>query len=206
MSSVIYVEGGAKGADSKVQKIRCQQAFHKLLDRMGFTGRKPKLKACGSRKDVYKDFCTAHAVQKKDWIAMWIDSEDPMADFEKAWAHLATVTTVAKWKKPKGATDDQVLFMSTCMETWIVADRKSLRAHYGKDLHEKTLPPLNNLEKRDRHDVQDRLELATKDCTNAFEKGEPSYLVFGQLNPSALASLPSFVRTQRILAEKLKKR
>ena len=36
MSAYIYIEGGARGADSKYLYIRCQEAFHKLLDRMGF--------------------------------------------------------------------------------------------------------------------------------------------------------------------------
>ena len=45
MSARIYIEGGAKGHDSKEVKLRCQEAFHKLLDKMGFKGRKPRLKA-----------------------------------------------------------------------------------------------------------------------------------------------------------------
>ena len=203
MSARIYIEGGAKGPDSKEIKIRCQEAFHKLLDKMGIK-RKPRLKACGGRQSVYDDFCTAHASQTADYVAMLIDSEDPITDVEKTWAHLESVTTVPKWDKPNGAIDEQVLFMTTCMETWLIADRATLRQHYGDKLQETALFPLNDLEKRQRHAVQDAIINATRKCSNAFKKGERSYAVLGKLNPSGLDSLPSFARVAKILKKKLK--
>lgn len=151
VSACIYLEGGAKGPDSKYLTIACQQAFHKLLALAGFTGRMPKLVACGGRGSVYDRFCTAHRAATGEFVAMWIDSEEPMADIELAWKHLSAVTTVPVWDQPNGANDDQVLFMTTCMETWIVADRKTLQAHYGALLQEGALPPLNQLEQRSRY-------------------------------------------------------
>ncbi len=204
MSAFIYLEGGATGANSKYLDIRCEEAFHKLLDRMGFKGRKPRLIACGGRQDVFDRFQTAHRNGGTNYIAMWIDSEDPMADIEAAWKHLGSVRTVAVWAKPKGATDDQVLFMTTCMETWIVADRAALREHYGHRLKENQLPPLAGLEGRNRHEVQEKLERATKHCQNAYAKGKRSFDVLAKLDPTVLAvHLPSFVRVDRILKTKL---
>jgi len=200
----IYIEGGASGPNSKNLTVRCQQAFHTILHRMGFEGRKPRLKACGGRVSVYEDFCTAHNAGGGGYVAIWIDSEEPMADIEQTWKHLAEVTTVAAWEKPGGAADDQVLFMTTCMETWIVADRAVLRSHYGHKLRENALPPLSGLEGRDRHDVQDRLERATQDCKNAFAKGKRSFDVLEKLDPAVLKQhLPSCVRVDRILTDKL---
>jgi hypothetical protein len=136
--------------------------------------------------------------------ALWIDSEEPMADIEKAWKHLAKLTTVAAWERPNGAEDDQVLFMTTCMETWIVADRAALRTHYKQKLNENPLPHPIGLEARKRHDVQDRLERATKDCPNAYAKGRRSFEILEKLDPAVLKQyLPSFVRVFRILNEKL---
>lgn len=204
MKSYIYVEGGGSGRDSKRTDIQCQQAFHKLLAKLGFTGRKPRLVACGGRQAVYGRFVTRHSGGGTGYVAMWIDSEEPMADIEQAWKHLAEVTSVAVWERPDGAEDDQVLFMTTCMETWIVADRNLLRSHYGHKLNENALPPLNGLEGRARHDVQDRLERATKDCKNAFAKGKRSFEVLEELDPAVLRQhLPSFVRVRRILNAKL---
>ena len=209
MSNYIYIEGGASGSNpdgssSKYLTIRCQEAFHTLLDRMGFKGRKPRLVACGGRARVYADFCTAHEAGGAGYRAMWIDSEEPMADIEQAWQHLASVTTVPTWERPNGATDDQVLFMTTCMETWIVADRSALRSLYGNRLQENALPPSNGLETRDRHYVQGRLIHATRNCKNAFAKGKRSFEVLEKLDADILKQhLPSFVRVDRILNEKL---
>jgi hypothetical protein len=171
VTATIYIEGGAKGKKSNYLNTKCQEAFHKLLDKMGFTGRKPRLVACGGRQNVFDKFCTKLKTTSAEYIAMWIDSEEPMQDIDNTWQHLAAVTTVAPWTKPVGANDDQVLFMATCMETWIVTDRNTLLSHYGKSLHEKHLPALNNVESLGRDVVQNQLIQATKSCDKPYAKG-----------------------------------
>ncbi|MHB8524220.1 MAG: DUF4276 family protein [Limisphaerales bacterium] len=204
MSAYIYLEGGRTGAGSKDLNIRCQEGFHKLLDRMGFKGRKPRLVACGGRGAVYDRFVIEHSAEGARYVAMWIDSEEPMINREAAWEHLRKVRTVPQWERPEGAEDDQVLLMTTCMETWIVADRAVLREHYGSDLQESALPSLVELENRERHDVQAKLEHATRNCTNAYGKGKRSFEILGQLTADVLKEfLPSFVRVRRILNQKL---
>ena len=210
MSAYVYLEGGASGPNSdgtssKYLTIRCQRTFHTLLDRMGFKKRKPRLVACGGRGRVYDRFCTAHdLVGAGGYVAIWIDSVEPMADIEASWKHLANVTTVAAWQKPAGAKDDQVLFMTTCMETWIVADRATLREHFKQQLNENPLPTLTDVERRTRASVQDALIAATKDCQNAYAKGKQSYNVLEKLDPAVLKQhLPSFVRVARIFEQKL---
>lgn len=207
MSACIYIEGGATGPGSKELSIRCQEAFHKLLDHMGFEDwkkKQPHLVACGGRKAVYDRFCIALEMSGGEYVAMWIDSEEPMANIEKAWNHLQQVTTVPRWESPAGAKDEQVLFMATCMETWIVADIAALKEHYGQYLQESALPPLVALENRDRHDVQEKLIKASRNCSNAYSKGKRSFDVLAKLNPATLRQhLPSFVRVERILRDKL---
>lgn len=208
MSAILFIEGGASGANSKELTIRCQKAFHRLLERMDLDlqRRKPKLRACGGRDRVFRDFRTEMQAGDHDYIAMWIDSEEPMADIEQTWKHLARVTTVAPWKKPDGAMDDQVLFMTTCMETWIVADRAALREHYHpkQSLNESPLPSTTDLEARQRHEVQQALERATENCKNGYSKGRRSFEIFEKLDPAILKRhLPSFARVHRILKAKL---
>ncbi len=205
MNAYIYIEGGAKGEDSKYQRIQCQEAFHKLLSRMGFTGRKPRLVACGGRDSVYDRFCTKHGSSgDHEYIAMWIDSEEPMTDIENAWGHLRQVKTVTPWEKPSDANDHQVLFMTTCMETWIAADRQAMRDRFGTNLQENALPPLNGLEQRSRQDVQKKIAHATRTGDTPYKKGKCSFDLLGKLDPSTLKKhLPSFVRVDRILKEKL---
>ncbi len=197
MSAHLYIEGG----ESKEDQIRCREGFRKLIEKSGFTGRMPRLSACGGRGSAFDDFKTAHARRSADnFIAMLIDSEDPIDDVEQTWDHLKIRDN---WDKPEGAEDDQVLFMTTCMETWIVADHDALKKHYKHKLQESALPSLTNLENRDRHAVQDSLTHATRNCSNSYAKGKRSFVVLGTLAPSALNSLPSFARMIRILKAKL---
>lgn len=183
---------------------RCREGFRKLLAKCGFaqSKRMPRLVPCGGRKSTLDDFKARHARSSPgDYIAMLIDSEDPLTDLNVTWRHLRKRD---KWAKPNGATDDQVLFMTTCMETWIVSDRDALKKHYRQDLNENSLPPLSNLEGRARGFVQGALSKATKNCSNCYEKGKRSFEVLGKLDPAILRQyLPSFDRAWRILDAKL---
>lgn len=216
MSAHLYIEG----AESKEDQIRCREGFRKLFAKLGFADQKrmPRLTACGGRDSAFDDFKTAHTGSMPGhFVAMLIDSEDPMADIEQAWVHLKTRDN---WDRPAEAEDEQVLFMTTCMESWIAADRETLKAHYGHNLQENALPPTDNLENRSRADVHDRLAHATRNCANAYQKGKRSFVVVGELNPVALEAdqrspakakepgppnplLPSFARVKRILTAKL---
>ncbi|MCB1087353.1 MAG: DUF4276 family protein [Verrucomicrobiae bacterium] len=198
VSAHLYIEG----AESKEDQIRCREGFRRLLEKAGFKGRMPRLSACGGRNSAFDDFQTAHRGAKPGhFVAMLIDSEEPVADREQTWDHLATRDG---WEKPDGASDEQVLFMTTCMETWIVADRATLTAHYGHRLQENALPPPNDLEARGRADVHANLVHATRGCSNAYQKGRRSFAVVGELNPVTLEELlPSFARAKRILNSKL---
>ena len=198
VKAVIYIEGGGKTNDLR---RRCREGFRRLLESSGFRGRMPALVASGSRGEAFKAFRSAHEGAKADYVAMLIDSEDPMEDIEKAWEHLARRDG---WKKPEGAEDTHVLLMVTCMETWIVADRRTLEGHYGEKFRESALPPVHDLESRRRQYVQNALEKATENCTNAYQKGKRSFEVLAKLEPSTLKEyLPSFVRVCRILDERL---
>jgi hypothetical protein len=119
----------------------------------------------------------------------------------KTWAHLQKRD---RWHQPAAATDDQVLLMTTCMETWLASDRAALKEHYGAKLKENALPPLVNMESRDRHDIHDALCKATDGCKNKYEKGKRSFEVVAGLTPGELRKhLPSFERIERILKVKL---
>jgi hypothetical protein len=145
VSSKIFLEGGG---DARDLQIRCREGFHKLLERCGYAGRLPRLVPSGGRGAAFDAFKTALASARQgDFVALWIDSEDPMANIEATWEHLQARD---HWARPNGATNEPVLLMTTCMETWIVADRATLAEHYGADLQESALPALHNLEGRAR--------------------------------------------------------
>lgn len=197
----IYLEGG--GNDSKELKTRCREGFSELFEKFELP-RRPALVACGGRDEAFKRFGIAHSRSNaQDSALLLIDSEDPMSDIEQTWNHLKVRDP--SWIRPDRSSDDQVLMMTTCMETWIIADREILKKYYGSEFRENQLPSPVEIESRDRHAVQESLRAATKDCKNRFEKGKQSFLVLAVLTPATLAvHLPSFVRVLRILKEKLK--
>jgi hypothetical protein len=198
VSAIIYLEGGG---DSKELHARCREGFRRLLEGCGLQGRMPRLVACGGRDAAFGDFLFAHRGKVAAFVAMWIDSEDFPADVEATWGHLKARDS---WAKPADAHDEQVLFMTTCMETWLVTDRAALREYFGNKLQESALPPLKDLERRKRHDIQDGLAYASRNCLNPYSKGKRSFEVLAKLTPAVLEQyLPSFVRDRRILREKL---
>ena len=149
----------------------------------------PNIIAKGGRGAAYEAFKFRHLKRRAgDFVAMMIDSEEPLAQLEATWPHLKQRD---QWARPAGAIDDQVLFMTTCMETWIVSDRVSLKKHFGQHLKEKGLTPLDGLEKRGRHDVQDALIKATRSCPNAYQKGERSYAILGRVGPCRPQGAPT---------------
>ena len=201
MSARVYLEGGG---NSKEGKVRCREGFRKLFEKCGFTGRMPALVACGSRDDAYDDFKTAHSkAPSGDFISLLVDSEEPVADIEKTWDHVRQ-RTGDNWSRPVGADDEQLLFMTTSMETWILTDRDALKAHFGPRLNESALPPVQNVEQRDRRGILNALQNASRNCPGPYTKGPKSFELLGKLNPAVLEQhLPSFGRTRRILNGKL---
>ena len=195
MSAVVFLEGGG---DTESLRRKCREAFRKLLINCGFSGRLPQLRACGSRENAFKEFAVADAHSGRvDYVAMLIDSEAPVADVERTWDHLRRRD---RWRKPSDATDDQVLFMVTSMETWIATDHEALRKRFPRDFNGKRLPEPNRIEVRHRNDVLTALKRATN---NRYSKGATSFELLGSLYPGTLQQLPSFRRARRILNEKL---
>lgn len=195
MSAELYIEGGG----DRQLNARCREAFTKLLANCGLQGRMPHVVACGSRNSAFKRFRTAHELRNsKGYVALWIDSEDPIADTEKTWEHLTNRDPA--WKRPAGAKDEQVLLMTTCMETWFVADREAIKQHFHGTIQESVLPK-DRLETRHRQEIQAALVKATKKCSNAYKKGD--FGVLAKLNPTTLEALPSFARVRRILNKRL---
>ena len=194
VNAIIYLEGGG---ESKELHSRCREGFHKLLEKNGFKGKMPRLKACGSRNSAFNDFRIAHQSKTHPFIALWIDSEDPVADIEKTWEHLEKRDG---WEKPEKSSNEQVLFMTTSMETLIATDRNALKECFKNNLQESALPPLNNLESKNRKELFDILKHATRNCPSQYEKGKKSFELLGLLDAKTLRQyLPSVERTWRIL-------
>ena len=196
----IYAEGG--GPAGRTANIRCREGFTRLLENCGLNSRNFDVIACGGRGEAWNDFQDAHADAAGGYyVALLIDSESPLADTDEVWQHISGND---RWQRPSDAQDDQLLLMTRCMETWIVADRSTLTEQFGPDFHSDELPELDNLEEVSPGNLASRLEDATLLCTDPYSKGRISFEVLGKLNPDVLEEyLPSFRRARRILTEKL---
>ncbi len=138
-----------------------------------------------------------------------VDSEDTVdlqSEFSHggatAWEHLQSRDG---WPRPLGTDDDQAQMMVTCMETWILSDRKTLRKVFGAKLQISALLPVNDLEQRSRSDVLLSLENTTHNCDpdKAYSKGKRSFQVLAELDPGTLMSLPHFERLIQALNNRL---
>lgn len=130
MDVKIYIEGGG---NSKEEMARCREGFRKLIEKAGFADRMPRTVACGGRNEAFNDFQTG--LKNNDQVSLLlVDSEDPVselterADHDFAWRHLQARDN---WTKPPGTGNHQAMLMATCMESWICAERQTLREHYG---------------------------------------------------------------------------
>ncbi len=150
----------------------------------------PEIVACGSRNQTFKDFKVA--LQDSSILAiMLIDSEDPVV--LSPWAHLKIRDG---WLQPSNTTENQVQFMTTCMETWLMADPEALKSFFGAGFKAGKSLPITNLESRPRDKVQDALADATRDCgrTRKYQKGKRSFQALAKLNPSVLIQSKYFKR------------
>ncbi len=198
MKVTIFLEGGG---DNEIQKTQCRKGFQQLFERAGFTRPKtPALVACGGRHQAFNKFRAALAADQEAYLILLVDSEDPVAnpgespDADAVWKHLKKRDG---WERPANTNNDQAQLMTTCMETWVMADQAALKKFFGSALQVSALLPLLNLEARGRHEVQDKLEHATRNCgkDRSYAKGKKSFAVLAALNPPVLQQhLPHFRR------------
>lgn len=157
----LFVEGGG---DSNALRTACREGFTTFITRAGLT-RRPRVVACGSRRDAFDSFRTE--VAQGDEAMLLVDSEAPVfADCQQPpadpmtwmpWAHLGRQPGDG-WEKPRGSADTDCHLMIQCMETWFLADRAVLSTFFNPGFRSSELPPTaNSLESIAKSDVYDAL-------------------------------------------------
>lgn len=188
----LYVEGGG---DSAALKTACRQGFTQFITNAG-TGQRPRIVACGSRRDAYDSYCTA--IASGEDAVLLVDSEAPVAhqhqqgqDAEwQPWQHLKQRPGDG-WERPEGAPDTDCHLMVQCMESWLIADPATLKAFFGQGFRENQLPATaNSVESVAKTQVYSALAKATKDCkTKAqYGKGEHSFKLLGNIDPTKVTA------------------
>jgi hypothetical protein len=198
----LYVEGGG---DSQILKTACRKGFAEFLEKAGLKNRMPRIFACGSRQQAYKDFCTAIANAEDAFLL--VDSEDLVAPHHQQgalntwlpWDHLKSRD---QWVMPSGATNLQCHLMTVVTESWFLADQATLTTFFGQGFNPKPLPSLaNGVESIGKLQVFQALETATSKCkTKApYGKGEHSFKILALINPAQVIAASPWV--QRFIDE-----
>ncbi len=182
----IYIEGGG---ENERLRTRCREAFRVLLSKTGYAGKMPKLIACGSRMNAFKNFSDSLKLHPGSLSILLVDSEDTVKNLspdphsDMAWIHL---NLRDGWIRPTDTEPYQALIMATSMETWIATDREALKAFFGKDLQENALPTLPQIESQNRKEVFKKLEHATRNGKRPYQKGDQSFKILETLDPTTL--------------------
>ena len=190
---ILYVEGGGS---ARPLKTACRRGFRRFLEKAGFEGQMPRVVASGSRSQAYRDFCTA--TRQGTPALLLIDSESPIhrkhqtsSDFNKwrPWLHLANREGDG-WRHPDSAKDQDCHFMVQCMESWFLADRKTLKNFFGTGFKTSALPASEKpIETVPKEDIFSSLKKATKGCQTkgTYGKGSHSFEILGEIDPHKIA-------------------
>jgi hypothetical protein len=184
----LFVEGGG---DRKPLESECRAGFRVFITRTGMKKR-PRIVACGSRRNAYDSFC--QAIQNGEEAFLLIDSEDAVnaqyqqgqPDTWRPWAHLKNRQGDG-WDMPAGAHEIQCHLMVQVMESWFLSDRGALRTFFGQGFRDNALPAANNaIEGMAKQQVYDALAQATSNCKTkaAYGKGEHSFKLLKEIDPA----------------------
>jgi len=189
MKCVIYVEGGGDRDDLRA---KCRRGFRVLLEKKGFKGRMPGIRAHGGREQTFKAFLHAWEQRSEDeLVLLLVDSESPHDISNPKWQHLQDRRGDG-WEPPIGATEDDVFLMVQVMETWLLADRGAWERYFGKGFNAAALPSRAHLEDEPKKDVYDKIATATRGAKTkgVYGKGSHSFDLLALVDPDKIATLP----------------
>ncbi len=184
MKFTLFIEGGG---EVRRQHALFRSGWASFFGKAGLAGRRmPTVEAGGARSTTFELFKHAIRTRKPGEIPLLlVDSEDlvPLED-RPSWEHLRT-RREDRWDKPEGAGDDDAYLMICCMETWLVADRKTLKDFFGQNWRDKALPEWPAPEKISKQQVWDALKKATAGCARKhYAKGKVSFELLGKIDPA----------------------
>ncbi len=85
---------------------------------------------------------------------------------------------------PYGVTDASVYLMVQVMETWFLADRETLKLHFGRSFNERHINQWSELEEAPKEDILHGIKMATRKCSRPYTKGATSFAILGKIDPA----------------------
>ena len=178
MTVKLYVEGG--GDHDKSLATACRRGFSEYLRKAGLAGQMPRIIVCGARSLAFRDFEKAIR-DAGDLAVLLVDSETEV--LSTPWEHVAN-RPGDLWKKPALATDNQLHFMTQCMEAWFYCDKDAIAAFYKRGFRVGKLSKHVDIEKISKQDLFEGLKQATKECQKGeYAKGGHSFQILAMIDP-----------------------
>ncbi|MCU0655955.1 MAG: DUF4276 family protein [Polyangiaceae bacterium] len=176
----VFVEGGG---DDNETRTNCRQGFSEFFRKLLPGLPMPRVVSCGPREQAWSDFQAALHDEKVTPVLL-VDAEGPVRQ-GSWWRHLEERDC---WKKPAEASEEQVLLMIQCMESWLLADVELLRNFYGEGFNEKSIPKTNDLADVDKQQLNAALKNATRHARTKgeYHKTKHGLVLVGKLNPRIL--------------------
>jgi hypothetical protein len=177
----IYIEGGTKGTLA----AQARQMFTRFLQEKCLNGPRPRVVFSGSRGATYEQF--SHGQKEGKNCMLLVDSEEPTDPKITSPWEQHRIKHVDGWKKPAGATDDDLHFMTTTMETWLVASDAELAEFFGKGFRSDKLSKATDLEAVPKNLIMIGLEAATANSSKGkYGKGLHSFKALAGMDPEKI--------------------
>ena len=169
----VYVEGGGRKALDR----ECRRAFGAFLSKAGVPQGTVEIEACGPRGEAYRTFSANF--RKGSPAILLVDAEGPVTT-QSTWQHLKDNDN---WDRPANVADGQCHLMVQIMESWFLADVRTLESFFGTGFRRQALPRNSRIEDVSKQDVLNGLEQATQATGSRYNKGRHSFEVLAMLDP-----------------------
>lgn len=188
MSVCVFVEGGG---DQRRTRIACRKAFGAFFGKMLGHGPRPRVEACGSRNEAYRDFCRSVQHDPDNLAILLVDAEGPVAAGKTRCEHLRDQDGWTN-RMPEA----QVHLMVQCMESWFLADRATLQGFYGQGFRPNALPGNPEVEEIPKRAVMDGLARTTRDTVKGeYHKTRHGFPILENLDPAKVSDGSPNART-----------
>lgn len=190
----IYVEGGG---DTRSQQAPYRMGFSNFFGKIFPDGKKPKIVACGGRWQAYHDFKVAFENNNAENIILLVDSEQPVNN--APWDHVRR-REEDNWPKPNNASDENLYFMTECMENWFFAHKEILVQYYGDGFLGNSLPARLDIENISKSEVIQSLKNATRNTQKRAYKKNHAFDILSLIDPYKLNNANNSPQAHRLIS------
>lgn len=192
MTAELFIEGGGdpRSSRSKELKVLFRKGWREFFRTAGLSGRMPRIVRGGGRETTFRHFCKAVRTARSGVLPLLlVDSEGPIRHGHSVWDHLRSQDN--PWDRPSEVCDDQAFLMVQVMETWFLADPKTLGSFFGSRFATSAIRQWPDLESVPKAVVFEALERATAGCPTKYAKGKTSFRLLARIQPRLVeASCP----------------